>query len=61
MKAPYMYILIFKTLEKNQIDLITNTFNDFDWSKAFDVEEIVVKESGLLVEDISLFKCRIFL
>jgi len=33
MKAPYMYILIFKTLEKNQIDLITNTFNDFDWSK----------------------------
>jgi len=44
MKAPYMYILIFKTLEKNQIDLITNTFNDFDWSKGFDVEEIVVNQ-----------------
>lgn len=53
-----MYLLAFKKPSKTQVEIIRNTFSDFDWSQGFDVEEIVANDlvNGNLILQFVSFK-----
>jgi hypothetical protein len=56
MENPYMYLLVFKKPSKSQVEIIRNTFSDFDWSQGFDVEEIVANDivnNNLIIQFVS--------
>jgi hypothetical protein len=56
MENPYMYLLVFKKPSKSQVEIIRNTFSDFDWSQGFDVEEIVANDivnDNLIIQFVS--------
>lgn len=44
MENPHMYLLVFKKPSNGQVEIIRNTFSDFDWSQGFDVEDIVAND-----------------
>ena len=56
MENPHMYLFIFKKPSKSQVEIIRNTFSDFDWSQGFDVDEIVANDivnDNLIIQFVS--------
>ena len=39
-----MYLLVFKNPSSEQVEIIRDTFSNFDWSMGFAVEEVVVND-----------------
>lgn len=51
-----MYLLLFKKPSEKQVELIRETFSEFDWNMGFAVEEVVVDDllnSNLLIQFVS--------
>lgn len=56
MENPHMYLLVFKKPSNTQVQIIRNTFSDFDWSQGFDVEEMVANDivnDNLIIQFVS--------
>ena len=51
-----MYLLVFKKPNESQVQIIRETFNDFDWEQGFAVEEIVADQlvnDNLIIQFVS--------
>ena len=56
MISPNMYLLVFKKPTESQVQIIRETFNDFDWEQGFAVEEIVADQlvnDNLIIQFVS--------
>ena len=56
MNSPLMYLLVFKNPSHQQIEIIKETFSEFDWEPGFAVEEIITDEiinDNLIIQFVS--------